>query len=70
MIEQAELDKNNVHEQYRLFLSSNPHPKFPITILQKCIKVTTEPSKGVKSNMDKLYSNMPENKFKELKMTN
>jgi dynein heavy chain, axonemal len=26
MIEQAELEKNMVHENYRLFLSSNPHP--------------------------------------------
>lgn len=46
-------------DNFRLWLSSNPHPKFPISILQKCIKVTTEPPKGVKANMLRLYSNMP-----------
>jgi len=55
-----------------LWLSSAPHPKFPISILQRCIKVTTEPPKGVKANMFRLYSNMNINKFdpKELKLNN
>jgi dynein heavy chain len=44
---------------FRLWLSTNPHPKFPISILQKCIKITTEPPKGIKANMLRLYSNMP-----------
>jgi|JI61114C2RNA_FD_contig_111_240093_length_7679_multi_2_in_0_out_0_3 dynein heavy chain len=53
------LDMGNVSPGFRLWLSTNPHPKFPISILQKCIKITTEPPKGIKANMLRLYSNMP-----------
>ncbi|CAK87804.1 unnamed protein product (macronuclear) [Paramecium tetraurelia] len=51
------------NEKFRLWLSSAPHPKFPISILQKCLKVTTEPPKGVKANMNRLYTNMSQSKF-------
>jgi dynein heavy chain len=43
------------HQSFRLFLSSKPHPKFPITILQKSRKVTTEPPQGIRSNLLRLY---------------
>ncbi|KAL0480126.1 dynein H1, partial [Acrasis kona] len=43
------------HSNFRLFLSSKPHPKFPITILQKSRKITTEPPQGLKSNLLRLY---------------
>jgi len=49
--------------QFRLWLSSAPHPKFPIGILQKGIKMTTEPPKGLKANMSRLYANMSDAKF-------
>jgi len=49
--------------QFRLFLSSNPHPRFPISILQRSIKITTEPPKGIRENMLRLYTNMPEEQF-------
>jgi hypothetical protein len=41
-----EMTKENIMDGFRLWLSTNPHPKFPISILQKCIKITTEPPKG------------------------
>jgi dynein heavy chain len=55
------------HDSFRLWLSSSPHPKFPISILQKCIKVTTEPPKGVKANMFRMYTNMQPDKFMQPK---
>ena len=36
------------HNSFRLWLSSSPHPEFPIGILQRGIKMTTEPPKGLK----------------------
>jgi dynein heavy chain, axonemal len=51
------------HNNFRLWLSSSPHPKFPIAILQAGIKMTTEPPKGLKPNLQRLYANVTEEKF-------
>ena len=63
IIDNLELTKNQIHENFRLFLTSNPHPKFPITILQKSLRITTEPPKTLKKNVMRLYHNMQEEKF-------
>nr|CAD7455963.1 unnamed protein product [Timema tahoe] len=49
------MQTGKVHPQFRLWLSSSPHPDFPISILQAGIKMTTEPPKGIKANMKRLY---------------
>ena len=51
------------HSDFRLWLSSSPHPDFPIAILQAGIKMTTEPPKGLKANMKRLYQLVPEATF-------
>eukprot|EP00792_Barthelona_sp_PAP020_P009037 TRINITY_DN3265_c0_g2_i1.p1 TRINITY_DN3265_c0_g2~~TRINITY_DN3265_c0_g2_i1.p1 ORF type:complete len:4670 (+),score=1289.10 TRINITY_DN3265_c0_g2_i1:29-14038(+) len=51
----ASLPGQKVHPRFRLWLSSNPHPKFPISILQSAVKITTEPPRGVKANMLRIY---------------
>jgi dynein heavy chain len=43
------------HEEFRLWLSSSPHPDFPISILQGGIKMTTEPPQGLQTNLARLY---------------
>ncbi|KAK1890151.1 Dynein heavy chain 2 axonemal, partial [Dissostichus eleginoides] len=63
-----ELDKlveslQKPHPNFRLWLSSSPHPEFPISILQAGIKMTTEPPKGVKANMKRLYQLVTEAQF-------
>lgn len=37
------LDNPTIHHRFRLWLSSMPDPKFPLGMLQRSIKMTTEP---------------------------
>lgn len=46
-----------------MWLSSGPTPEFPISILQAGIKMTTEPPKGLKANMRRLYGLITESQF-------
>ncbi len=50
--------RDNLNKNFRLWLSSNPHPNFPIGILQAAIKMTTEAPRGLRANMLRLYNNM------------
>ncbi|XP_049338447.1 dynein axonemal heavy chain 2 [Astyanax mexicanus] len=61
LVEQLQVEDS--HPDFRLWLSSSPHPEFPIAILQAGIKMTTEPPKGVKSNMKRLYQLVTESQF-------
>ncbi|GMH50243.1 hypothetical protein TrRE_jg3287 [Triparma retinervis] len=54
-----------IHPNFRLWLSSSPNPQFPITLLQRGVKMTTEPPRGLRSNMLKLYNLISEEKFAE-----
>nr|XP_055054184.1 LOW QUALITY PROTEIN: dynein axonemal heavy chain 2 [Misgurnus anguillicaudatus] len=58
-----ELQVQESHPDFRLWLSSSPHPEFPIAILQTGIKITTEPPRGVKWNMKRLYQLVSETQF-------
>lgn len=51
------------HPKFRLWLSSSPHPQFPITILQRGIKMTTEPPRGLRANVLKLYNLVSQEQF-------
>lgn len=57
------LAAENPHPDFRLWLSSSPHPQFPISILQSGIKMTTEPPKGIKANLVRLYAGFTEENF-------
>ncbi|XP_029381754.1 dynein heavy chain 2, axonemal [Echeneis naucrates] len=58
-----QLQVQEAHPNFRLWLSSSPFPGFPVNILQTGIKMTTEPPKGVKANMKRLYHLVTENQF-------
>ncbi|KAL9923028.1 dynein heavy chain 2, axonemal kl-2 [Glossina fuscipes fuscipes] len=59
----ATMQTMKLHKRFRLWLSSSPHPDFPISILQTGIKMTTEPPRGIKANMKRLYNNVNEVNF-------
>ena len=52
-----------MHEDFRLWLTSNPTPKFPIPILQTGIKITNEPPKGIKANLKGQYNDLKEEDY-------
>uniref|UniRef100_A0A8D2LYU2 Uncharacterized protein n=1 Tax=Varanus komodoensis TaxID=61221 RepID=A0A8D2LYU2_VARKO len=61
VVEQLQVEEP--HPSFRLWLSSSPHPDFPISILQAGIKMTTEPPTGLKANMKRLYQLITEPQF-------
>ncbi|XP_038214645.1 dynein heavy chain 2, axonemal [Zerene cesonia] len=59
------LDNPRIHPRFRLWLSSMPDDKFPLGVLQRSIKMTTEPPQGLKGNLVRIFSNISEEKFDE-----
>jgi len=44
------------HPDFRLWITTDPIPTFPIGILQRSLKVVTEPPNGLKLNMRNTFS--------------
>lgn len=53
LVEQLQVE--DPHPDFRLWLSSSPHPDFPISILQAGIKMTTEPPKVYDTHTKQKY---------------
>lgn len=59
---EARLDQiigdNQYKDSFRLFMSASPTENFPISLLQRSVKMTVEPPRGIKPNMTRLYRNI------------
>lgn len=44
--------------EFRIWMSCEPTPEFPLGLLQRCLKVTNEPPKGLKAGMMKTFKNI------------
>ncbi|KAI9188096.1 hypothetical protein H9P43_002487 [Blastocladiella emersonii ATCC 22665] len=60
------LDKiDKPHKDFRLWLTTEPTPQFPIGILQRSLKVVTEPPNGLKLNLRATYFRINEEMMAE-----
>lgn len=51
------------HKDFRLWLTSEVHPKFPTILLQSSIKITYEAPPGVKKNLLRTFENWNQEEF-------
>ena len=54
-----------IHPDFRLWITCEPHKEFPLGLLQMAIKVTTEPPKGVQAGLARTFSTMVNADFLE-----
>ena len=56
---------DNPHKDFRLWLTTDPTPAFPLGILQRSLKVVTEPPNGLKLNMRANFFKLTEEQLSE-----
>eukprot|EP00002_Diphylleia_rotans_P035998 TRINITY_DN7896_c0_g1_i2.p1 TRINITY_DN7896_c0_g1~~TRINITY_DN7896_c0_g1_i2.p1 ORF type:complete len:4263 (-),score=670.67 TRINITY_DN7896_c0_g1_i2:89-12877(-) len=55
-----EIPTERVHHRFRIWMTTLSAPNFPAGLLQMCIKITTEPPTGIRSNMLRSFTSLYE----------
>ena len=55
MIQERQKLNPDVEPKFRLWLTSMPSKKFPVSVLQSGIKITNEPPLGIKANVTRTF---------------
>ncbi|MES1909576.1 MAG: hypothetical protein MHM6MM_002292 [Cercozoa sp. M6MM] len=55
--------QEDVHENFRLFLSAEPSKLMPATLLQKSIVLVSEPPSGLKANLSRAFASFSRDAF-------
>lgn len=56
-------EENDIHIDFRLFLTSMPATYFPVSILQNGLKLTTEPPRGIKMNLKRSFNQLDDESY-------
>lgn len=57
---EKELNQLKAHENFRLWLTAEAHPKFPIVLLQSSLRLTYEAPPGIKRNLSRTFNGWSE----------
>ena len=58
----------DIHPDFRLYMTSMPASYFPVSILQNSIKITTEPPRGLKANVLRSLSRVEQEQIDKVPM--
>ena len=61
-----EYTSNGAHEDFRVILSSDPSSSIPVSVLERCIKITSDPPSGLKANLKQAVASFTKDFYEDL----